>query len=231
MVATIVVPMRRRRLTGTTGAVLVVIVLCLVAELVAYTGDDFDFLVSLAEPDPDLLFDIYVFVGGLVFFTVPAALLAVVTLMTDSGKRRRRPGPAGVESARRPWLAVAALGATSGVWLAWIGWDGHKDVDAFGNETGPWEVWQIFGFIVCLAAVAAVAARWLPTVAIVVVMSVTITVLFSMLFVFVEIPDHPYDAFNGLWVMVVALIFLGMLAGTSLIAALGRVSQDRRLSQ
>ncbi len=50
-------------------------------------------------------------------------------------------------------LAVAALGV--GTWFGWLGWDTGYQVDAAGNQTGPYEVWQVAGCVLTLAAVLA----------------------------------------------------------------------------
>lgn len=206
--------------SAVTHAALVVITLCAVAGVAAMFYN-FD-LGLFDEYAPDDEGDRWAGVAMLIT-SVPAIagiwLLVACLPVSDDLRVRRHRVPGAPTSPRRAWIAVASLTAvTSVVWLVWIGWDSRKDVDAFGNESGPWEVWQILGLVGCLAVVAVVATRWLPFGAIVSTMSVTVTVEFSLLFVFGLNQARPSDPLNGFWIVASGLIFFAMVVGTALCA-------------
>ena len=55
-------------------------------------------------------------------------------------------------------LATAAV--SIGAWLAWLGYHRLKAVDPVtGNESGPYEPWQVAGLVLTLAACLVVVAR------------------------------------------------------------------------
>lgn len=45
-------------------------------------------------------------------------------------------------------------------WLVWLAWDQRRDIDPVtGDSTGPYEAWQVVGFVVVLIAVTMALAR------------------------------------------------------------------------
>ncbi|GAA3930263.1 hypothetical protein GCM10023085_09510 [Actinomadura viridis] len=56
-------------------------------------------------------------------------------------------------------MAVAAALLTMLDWLVWLGWDQRYDVHPDGSVSGPYEAWQVIGFVLVLV-VAAGPAAW-----------------------------------------------------------------------
>lgn len=55
-------------------------------------------------------------------------------------------------------LVLAGIAAAA--WVAWLGWDRHRDVQPDGSTTGPYQGWQVVGLVLTLfAAVCWAAAR------------------------------------------------------------------------
>lgn len=58
-------------------------------------------------------------------------------------------------------MLLAVLSA--GTWFAWLGWDTTYDIDADGNQTGPYEAWQVIGAAVTLLVLTVLGALRLGT--------------------------------------------------------------------
>ncbi|MFF5263582.1 hypothetical protein ACFY4C_32040 [Actinomadura viridis] len=56
-------------------------------------------------------------------------------------------------------VAVAAVLLTMLDWLVWLGWDQRYDVHPDGTVSGPYQAWQVIGFVLVLV-VAAGPAAW-----------------------------------------------------------------------
>lgn len=119
-------------------------------------------------------------------------------------------------------IAAAALlaGVVAG-YLAFLGWDQHRDVDEAGTESGPYQAWQVVGYGAVLAGLAFAAGRrghpWVATV----VIPVAVTGCFAV--------DAATDAdADGLWVIGAALLAIGAAAGTAAVAAIGAFLRPRR---
>lgn len=89
-------------------------------------------------------------------------------------------------SKKHVWSARLGTGAVVAVltvvgYLAWLGWDQHKDrIPGTSNFEGPYQPWQVLGLAVTLAAIAvAVAWRDMAAVAIVTI-PVVLTVAWSI---------------------------------------------------
>ncbi|MFC6016860.1 hypothetical protein ACFP2T_11660 [Plantactinospora solaniradicis] len=114
-----------------------------------------------------------------------------------------------------PLWAVALAGVTVLAYWAFLGWDQHKDTDPLtGSQTGPYQAWQVVGLGLVLAVLVFEAARrgrpWLA----VLVVSVVLTVSFTV--------DAATDADgDGLWPIGAALVAVGSLFGTGLVAGIG----------
>lgn len=121
---------------------------------------------------------------------------------------------------RRRFIVVAVLAvATALNYLAWLGWDQHKDVHPDGSETGPYQEWQVVGLIVVLGVLTAAGARLGQAVASVATVTVVMTLAFSV--------DAATDAdADGLWAVGAIGVFAGTLVGTVLVAAV--TSRSRR---
>ncbi|GLI01447.1 hypothetical protein [Phytohabitans aurantiacus] len=123
-------------------------------------------------------------------------------------------------SRRATAAALLAAGVVAG-YLAFLGWDQHKDVDAAGNASGPYQAWQVVGYGVLLAGLAFGAGRrgypWVATVTI----SAVLTICFAV--------DAATDAdADGLWPIGAALVAIGSAAGAAGVAAMGAFLRPRR---
>lgn len=136
--------------------------------------------------------------------------------------------PAGPEAqagsrARRPVLAAALIGAATLVnYLAWLGWDQHKDLHPDGTETGPYQAWQVAGLVLVLGALTAAAAwRGYPTPA-----AVAVTAVMMVAFAIDAATDSSPDA--SLWPVGAVLLGVGTLLGTGTVAAITARIRRRR---
>lgn len=120
--------------------------------------------------------------------------------MTSSGTGRRAAVGAPV---------VAAV--TVGAWYAWLGWDTGYDVDPVTQAvSGPYQVWQVAGCVLTLAAIAVVGALVSPAWMVAPVMTASFTAAWSV--------GAARSDDSGLWVIGAALVLLGMAAGSTLLA-------------
>jgi hypothetical protein len=111
---------------------------------------------------------------------------------------------------------VVASAVVAASYLALLGWHRPKQLDpATGNETGPYHVWQVILLAVVVALVAVALGRLgLVNVALVVV-PVTLVLLFSA-----DAATAPDG--DGLWPVGAALLAAAAVAGTAVIARVGR---------
>jgi hypothetical protein len=109
-------------------------------------------------------------------------------------------------------VAVVLLaGVTIADYLVWLGWDQHRDVHPDGAETGPYQVWQVVGLVLVLAVVG-IGAAWRGY-ALSAVLGITGGLTAA---VYVDWSDDS----SGLWVVGVALVFIGTFIVTATAAAL-----------
>ena len=100
--------------------------------------------------------------------------------------------------------------ATALAYLAWLGWDQHKDIGPDG-ETGPYQAWQVIGLVLTIGIIAAYAGwRGHPVEAIVVI-TLVLTIVWS-----IDAATDPED--DGLWPVGAFLLFIGSLVGVSVVA-------------
>lgn len=100
-------------------------------------------------------------------------------------------------------------------WMSWLGWDTGYDVDPVtGNSTGPYQVWQVAGFVVCVALQAVLLQRHVQWLLAAGAMSLGITAAAAVSF---SRDD------SGLAAVGLALILLGSLAGTLAVSACARL--------
>lgn len=121
----------------------------------------------------------------------------------------------------KPWPAIGwAVGiavVTVTAYLAFLGWDQHKDFDPVTqHESGPYEAWQVLGIGLVLAAVAFAAGWWRQAVVAAVVLPITLTACFA-----VDAATDPRP--DGLWPIGAAMVAVGSLFGTVAVALLGRL--------
>ncbi|MBE1490091.1 hypothetical protein [Plantactinospora soyae] len=121
-----------------------------------------------------------------------------------------------------PLWTVALAGATALVYWAFLGWDQHKDIDPVtGAQTGPYQAWQVIGLGLVLALLVFEAGRRGRPLLASLVVSVVLTVSFGV--------DAATDAdSDGLWPIGTALVAIGSLFGTGVVAGIGALLGRRR---
>jgi hypothetical protein len=129
----------------------------------------------------------------------------------------------------RRFAAAALLGMTLAVlttvtYLAFLAWDQHKDIDPFGNVTGPYQAWQIVGVVLALGAVAGMAG-WHDQAG-------TAIAVIPTVFTTCWIIDAVTDEWNdGLWPIGAGLVAIGSflgIGGAALVAMACRAHFERR---
>ncbi|MGI5215710.1 hypothetical protein [Plantactinospora sp. CA-290183] len=121
-----------------------------------------------------------------------------------------------------PLWTVLTGAVTAAAYWGFLGWDQQKDTDPLtGNQTGPFQAWQVAGLVLVLAVLAfAAGLRGRPWLASIVV-AVVLTVSFAL--------DAATDVdADGLWPIGAALVTLGSLLGTALVAGAGALLARRR---
>lgn len=128
----------------------------------------------------------------------------------------RAVGSRAEEIARAVLWAVAAAGFTASAYLLLLGWHAGKTVDpTTGNETGPYEAWQVILLCAAIGVISAVLG-WLRLVVVaIVVVPVTVTALFAA-----DSASSPDG--DGLWAVGAVLVALGSFAGVALVSLLAR---------
>jgi hypothetical protein len=109
--------------------------------------------------------------------------------------------------------AVVVAGATVATWFAWLGRDTGYQIDANGNQTGPYTTGQVAGCVLTLLAVlvAAVLLRVPPWVA-----AIAMTVAFTAAWTAQAAATDE----TGLFLVGAILVFAGTAAGTAVAAVL-----------
>lgn len=111
------------------------------------------------------------------------------------------------------WGAVA-------LWMAWLGWDTVLDIDPqTGTTSGPYEIWQVAGFVLAAAAMAVVVRTRLPAWLVIATSSAGITSGAGLSF---SSDD------SGLAGVGLGLVALGAAAGTSLLMLGVRLTRPRK---
>ncbi|MGC9498142.1 hypothetical protein [Streptomyces sp. WG7] len=105
---------------------------------------------------------------------------------------------------------LVLAGVTSALWAAWLGWDQRRDVHPDGTTTGPYEAWQVIGFVLTLLAPVCWAASRRYFVG--AVPGVTVGATVSAFY------DWSDDA-SGLFVIGVGMVMVGSFAVTAALAA------------
>jgi len=112
--------------------------------------------------------------------------------------------------------SVVVAAATVAAFFAFLGRDTTKTLDAAtGNETGPWSTAQVAGClgVLLIVLVAAVLLRVHPLLA-----AAAMTVAFVVAWTVAAAASDE----TGLFLVGAVLIFLGLAAGTTLVALLTR---------
>lgn len=110
--------------------------------------------------------------------------------------------------------ALAGVVAVAAAYLALLGWHAEKTLDpATGRETGPYEAWQVIGFVFVLGILAGIMGRAGKALLAIEVLPATVTVLFA-------IDAATGDNADGLWVVGSLLVLICAAAGVSVVALL-----------
>lgn len=110
--------------------------------------------------------------------------------------------------------ALAGVVAVAAAYLALLGWHAEKTLDpATGRETGPYEAWQVIGFVIVLGILAGIMGRAGKALLAIEVLPATVTVLFA-------IDAATGDNADGLWVVGSLLVLICAAAGVSVVALL-----------
>ncbi|MFC7549138.1 hypothetical protein [Plantactinospora sp. GCM10030261] len=127
-----------------------------------------------------------------------------------------------MDATRRTMIAALLLAVlTVALWWGWLGWDTERIIDPVTSvETGPYEVWQVAGCVLTLAALAFVAGRWLSPLVVAPVMTVAFTAAWSW--------RAATSSDTGTWVIGAFLVFVGMAAGSTLVSFAGHRFLGRR---
>jgi hypothetical protein len=107
---------------------------------------------------------------------------------------------------------LLAPSAAVGGYFLWLGWHVPKQVHPDGSLTGPYKAWQVMGFILTLAAIAAAITWWSKTVWIA---PILITAATTAYFSVQGATDSDSD---GLWPVGAVLTMIGTAFWTGLVA-------------
>ncbi|GMA32128.1 hypothetical protein [Litorihabitans aurantiacus] len=108
-----------------------------------------------------------------------------------------------------PASAVAALGAAL-AWLAWLGWDTEFQTDpATGDQSGPYEPWQVVGSVLTLVAALVVGGLLARSCGPFLAAPAAYTLAFA-------VTAGPGDS-SGLWLVGALLVALGTGALAALV--------------
>ena len=72
------------------------------------------------------------------------------------------PVPVRARTGRLALIALLTVLAAA-TWFAWLGWDTTYDIDADGNQTGPYEAWQVIGAVLTMLVLTVLGALRLGT--------------------------------------------------------------------
>jgi hypothetical protein len=126
-------------------------------------------------------------------------------------------------AARVPLGAPALALAVVACWWLWLGRDTVRDVDPVtGAVSGPYSAAQVAGCVLCLVAIVAVAAWWLPAWTVDVVAPLALGAAFTS-------SALPHDD-SGLWAVGAVLVLVGGAAGCAAVVAATR-AVHRRVSR
>ncbi|TDD60644.1 hypothetical protein E1263_10195 [Kribbella antibiotica] len=112
--------------------------------------------------------------------------------------------------------ALAAIVASAAVYLALLGWHAEKTLDpATGNETGPYDAWQVIVLAVVIALLAAIMGGagkgWLAIITI----PLTLTLMFA-------VDAATASNADGLWAIGALLVLIGSAAGVAAVSLLSQ---------
>ena len=114
-------------------------------------------------------------------------------------------------------LAVAA--ATVATWWVWLGWDTEYDIDPVTQSaSGPYEVWQVAGCVLCLGVIAVVGALALRPWLVPVAMTVPFTGAWSW--------SAASTDDSGLWFVGAVLLFAGLSVSSALVSFASRMAWE-----
>lgn len=80
--------------------------------------------------------------------------------MVTENETAPRPGGTRVRVLALTVLLAVLAAAT---WFGWFGWDTTYDIDADGNQTGPYEAWQVVGAVLTMLVLTVLGALRIGT--------------------------------------------------------------------
>jgi hypothetical protein len=114
-------------------------------------------------------------------------------------------------------LAGIILGfLTVAVYMAWLGWDRHYDVDKYGEVSGPYQTWQVVGLVICLGALGIFAGLFGQRNIAIVLIPAVFTVAW-----FIGALTTIGASQDGLEIVGAYLVAVGSFLGIALVAAIG----------
>jgi hypothetical protein len=107
------------------------------------------------------------------------------------------------------WVAVIVALLSAATWFGWLAWDTGYTVDAAtGQESGPYEVWQVLGAACSLAILTVIAAGYIPPLPTAALVAVPFAVAAALTF----LPADPTGQ-SGVGVLMIGIgTFIGALA-------------------
>ncbi|WP_405059190.1 hypothetical protein OG474_41585 [Kribbella sp. NBC_01505] len=120
--------------------------------------------------------------------------------------------------------ALAAIVAAAAVYLALLGWHAEKTLDpATGNETGPYEAWQVIVLAVVIAILAAIIGSASRAPLAIVTIPLTLTLTFA-------VDAATASDADGLWAVGALLVLIGSAAGVAVVSLLFQRYASRDLN-
>jgi hypothetical protein len=121
--------------------------------------------------------------------------------------------------------AIATAAAAVAAWWVWLGWDAERRLDPVTQvESGPFEAWQVVGFVLTLVLLAVLAALVVAPWLVAPAMTLAVTGAWS---VWAAGGDD-----SGLWVVGAVAVFLGSAVGSTVVCvtvwAIRRAFRGRR---
>lgn len=104
------------------------------------------------------------------------------------------------------------------MWWSWLGWDdGYQYDPVTGQSSGPSEVWQVVGCVLCLAVLALAGGALLGAVVTTPVMTLAFTIAWA-------VKASSADG-DGLWPIGAALLFFGLGVGSAIVSLGAQVAR------
>ena len=118
-------------------------------------------------------------------------------------------------------LVVVLALSTAACWWGWLAWDNTYQIDPLtGNESGPYEAWQVIGCVVSLVVIGSGAALLLPAWVVIVTMTLAFTAAWTAT---AQSQDE-----TGLFMVGAVLVLVAMAGATGVLTFLVQAIARRR---